>query len=137
MKTNLLKIAIITLGILTFTAASGFGENSPVTQLIIEDAVICQDVVDRTPIGSGEVFAKEVSKLFCFTKVTGALSNTNITHNWYHKGILKASIILPVKSKSWRTYSSKRIVPEFKGEWMVEIISPNGVALESIIFFIR
>ena len=29
----------------------------------IQDAVVCQDVVERTPVGSGDVFAKETSKV--------------------------------------------------------------------------
>ena len=35
--------------------------------LRIEDAVICQGVVNREPIEPGDIFSNNVKKLFCFT----------------------------------------------------------------------
>jgi hypothetical protein len=103
----------------------------------IEDAVVCQAVVDRAPVGSGEMIAKENEMVFCFTRVVGAEGETQITHNWYYKGALKASVVLNVRSPNWRTWSSKSLKPEWVGEWMVEILSEDGTPLESIIFFVK
>jgi hypothetical protein len=103
----------------------------------IEDAVVCQDVVDRAPVGSGEVIAKESERVVCFSRVVGAEGDTKITHNWYYKGALKASVVLNVRSSNWRTWSSKTLKPEWIGEWMVEILSEDGTPLESIIFFVQ
>lgn len=107
------------------------------TALQVQDAVVCQDVVDRTPVGSSDVFAKESTKLYCFARVVGASGETQITHNWYYKGNLKSSVKLPVRSSSWRTWSSRSMSPDLAGEWMVEILSENGTPLESIIFFVQ
>ena len=104
---------------------------------MIQDAVVCQDVVERTPVGSGDVFAKETNKVFCFCRVVGVEGESSITHNWYYKGTLKASVKLPVRSSNWRTWSAKSMSPEWTGEWMVEILSADGTPLESIIFFIQ
>lgn len=104
---------------------------------MIQDAVVCQDVVDRAPVGSGDVFAKETSKVYCFCRVVGVEGESSVTHNWYYKGTLKASVKLPVRSINWRTWSSKSMSPEWTGEWMVEILSADGSPLESIIFFIQ
>jgi hypothetical protein len=103
----------------------------------IEEAVVCQDVVDRTPVGSGDVFAKETQKVYCFSRVVGAAGETQVTHNWYYKGTLKSSVKLTVRSNNWRTWSSKTMMPEWTGEWMVEILSEEGTPLESIIFFMQ
>jgi hypothetical protein len=103
----------------------------------IEDAVVCQDVVDRAPVGSGDVITKESERVYCFTRVVGATGDTKITHNWYYKGALKASVVLNVRSSNWRTWSSKTMKPEWVGEWMVEILSEDGAPLESIIFFVQ
>jgi hypothetical protein len=103
----------------------------------IEDAVVCQNIVDRAPVGSGDVIAKESAQVYCFSRVVGAPADTQITHNWYYKGTLKSSVKLPVRSNNWRTWSSKTMMPEWTGEWMVEILSDEGVPLESIIFFIQ
>ena len=106
-------------------------------EITIEDAVVCQNVVDRVPVGTGDVFAADIEKVFCFCKVTGASEPTEITFNWYHQGGLKSTVKLPVRAASWRTWSSKTIVPEMTGEWMVEILAADGSPLESIIFFIQ
>ncbi len=103
----------------------------------VEDAVVCQQIVDREPIGSGDVFAKESDKIYCFSRVVGAAEDTQITHNWYYQGTLKASVKLNVRSPNWRTWSSKAILPELTGEWMVEILSEDGKPMESIIFFLK
>jgi hypothetical protein len=103
----------------------------------VEDAAICQQVVDRVPMGKGDVFSPDVPELYCFTRIVGADVDTEVTHNWYFKGNLMASVVLPVGSASWRTWSKKEMAPELKGEWMVEILSKEGVPLESIIFFLQ
>ncbi len=103
----------------------------------VQDTVVCQDIVDRAPVGSSDVFAKESDKLFCFARVVGASGDTRITHNWYYKGTLKSSVKLAVRSSNWRTWSSKTMSPDRTGEWMVEILSEDGTPLESIIFFVQ
>ena len=103
----------------------------------IEDAVVCQDVVDRQPIGAGEVIPKDITQMFCFTRVIGALKDTTVTHNWYFQGVLKSSVQLPVRSPNWRTWSSKDLEPDLTGEWMVEVLDADGSPLESLIFFVQ
>ncbi|MFZ1985243.1 MAG: DUF2914 domain-containing protein [Desulfatitalea sp.] len=103
----------------------------------IKDAVVCQDVVDRAPSGGGDVFSKDLSKVYCFCRVVGVTDESSITQNWYYKGALKSSIQLPVRSANWRTWSAKNLSPEWTGEWMVEILSENGTPLESIIFMVQ
>ena len=103
----------------------------------VENVTVCQNVVDRMPIGKADVFSKDLEKVFCFCKVVGATSPTQITFNWYYQGSMKSTVSLPVRSASWRTWSYKTISPEMTGEWMVEILRDDGVALESIIFFIE
>lgn len=113
-------------------------EAAPVQAAIqIKDTAVSQDVVDRVPVGSGDVFPKETAKLYCYTRVVGAAGETQVTHNWYHQGTLKSSVKLSVRSNNWRTWSSKTMAPEWTGEWMVEILSEEGTPLESIIFFME
>jgi hypothetical protein len=103
----------------------------------IEDAAVCQDVVDRKPVGSSDTFVKETAKVFCFCRVMGAEPGTQITHNWYYNGALKASVKLHVGSTNYRTWSSKTMQPGWEGEWMVEVLSDDGKPLESIIFMVK
>lgn len=103
----------------------------------IEDAVVCRDVVDRQPVGSADILPKESEKLYCFTRVVGAVGHTRIVHNWYHQGTLTSSVTLPVRSPNWRTWSAKSKEEPWVGEWMVEVLSEDGAPLESIIFFVQ
>ena len=103
----------------------------------LAEAVICTGVVDRAPVGSGDIFPKEVSRVYCFTRVVGAEPGTQLTHNWYYRGTLKASVKLNVGSSDFRTWSSKTIAPDWTGEWMVEILSGQGTPMESIVFRVR
>lgn len=149
MKLRLFGLAIMALSLVLFlitpacsaesqaqetTAAEAAPEQAAIQ---IKDAAVSQDVVDRTPVGSGDVFPKETAKLYCYTRVVGASGETQVTHNWYYQGTLKSSVKLSVRSNNWRTWSSKTMTPEWTGEWMVEILSEAGTPLESIIFFME
>ena len=106
-------------------------------QLTVETAVICKDVVNREPVGPGDKFSKDVGKLVCFTKITGASPETEIKHLWYYQDKLLDTISLPVKASTWRTWSRKTIPPEMTGEWKVEIKDANDNLLTTLIFTIE
>jgi hypothetical protein len=106
-------------------------------EISVAQAVVCQDVVDRMPVGSSDVIPAGAERVFCYTRIVGAKEETEITHNWYYQGALKASVVLPVRTSEWRTWSSKTLLPEWTGEWMVEVLSEDGTPLESLIFFVQ
>ncbi len=112
-------------------------EQSKQSPLIVEDAVICRSVVDRSPVEVTDVLPSDVKKVCCFTRVTGATQDSEITHNWYYNGEQVASVSLFVGSKNWRTFSSKTILPEYIGDWKVEILSKDGEILKQIMFIIQ
>ena len=103
-------------------------------QLEVSVAAICRDVLDREPDGYGISFPVSVGKLYCFTKVTGAQSPTQITHVWFFDGIERARVDLAVKSSSWRTYSSKIIQPHEIGKWSVDVEDFAGNVLKTLEF---
>jgi hypothetical protein len=103
-------------------------------QLEVSVAAICRDVVDREPDGYGISFPVSVGKLYCFTKITGAQSPTQITHVWFFDGNERARIDLAVNSSSWRTYSSKIIQPHELGTWRVDVLDSGGNVLKRLEF---
>ena len=143
MKGRIFKGIFVAAALATLLATPAFCQEQEAPEpmasagITIEDAVISQNVVDRVPIGTGDVFTSDVEKLYGFCRVVGASEPTEITFNWYHQGSLKSTVKLPVRSASWRTWSSKTISPDMTGEWMVEILAADGMPLESIIFFIQ
>ena len=108
------------------------------SELKIEQAVIAKAVENREPVEPGETFSKDLGKVFCFVKVTGAKSETEIKMIWSHgdKGSLGA-ITLPVKAGTWRTWSSKKIDAASAGDWKVEIKDANDNLLTTVNFKIE
>jgi len=132
-----LSIAIATTLIFVLMPAISPAQDGTDTKIGLKEAAICRDVMNREPIGKGSVFPASIEQLYCFTKVVGATTETEISHHWYLNGKLKATVTLPVKSASWRTWSSKKIMPDESGDWMVEVLTADGEAIESILFFVQ
>ncbi len=130
-----LRLAVtLMIGLTTMLAGGG---TAAAQEISVIEAMVCQDVVDRMPVGAGDVISAGTARVYCYTRIVGAQMETEITHNWYYQGNLKASVVLPVRNANWRTWSSKALLPEWKGEWMVEVLSEDGTPLESIIFFVQ
>ncbi len=110
------------------------------TELTTIDSGICTDVLDHKAVGVGEVFASDVGKLYCFTRVFGpylAEKGQHVVHVWYYKEKERARITLPVKSSNWGTYSSKIIRPFETGDWHVDVLYPEGEVVSVFQFFIK
>ncbi len=91
----------------------------------------------RAVVGAAESFAPDVERVFCLTRVEGLAIDTTITHAWYHEGVTRARVDLPVHSANWRTWSSKLILPGWTGVWEVKVLDSAGTVLASASFEIR
>jgi len=107
-------------------------QNPP--ELVVSVAAICKDVVDREPVDSGNSFTADVGKLYCFTKITGAQSPTQVTHVWLFDGTERARVDLAVNAVSWRTFSSKIIQQHELGAWRVDVLDAEGNVLKTLEF---
>ncbi len=94
-------------------------------ELVLEQIQFYTTVKDRQPSGVGSVFPETLDKLFCFTKIGGAKGSTYVYHVWYFGDKEVARVKLPVKSKSWRTWSSKNLHLGL-GYGYVKIVSESG-----------
>ena len=90
---------------------------------------ICLKISSLKCQGNNIKFPSDVGKLYCITKIAGALNPTSVTHVWYFGAEERWRVNLAVKSASWRTYSSKIIRPQETGDWSVEILGPQGETL--------
>jgi hypothetical protein len=113
--------------------AAGGAENA----LILEEAFICKDVINRTPVGAAETFPPGVPKLYCFTRVVGAREPTRITHIWYYGNREMSRVNLPVLASDWRTYSFLTFHQEWPGRWSVAVVSPPSVILKVLNFTVE
>ncbi len=103
----------------------------------VRDVVITTAVVDREPVDSVEVFPRQNGKLYCYTKILGAESQTVVYHLWYREEQLMSRVELPVKSSHWRTWSAKQLREDWPGKWRVEVQDEQGRFLSEVRFELR
>lgn len=102
--------------------------------LTVAEGVITTQVVDRAPVDELESYPAQLGKLYCFTKIIGAEDETEVTHVWRYQDKEMARVTLSVRAASWRTYSSKNILPEWSGEWKVQVLDGAGQEIGVIPF---
>ncbi len=107
---------------------------STASTLSVGKAVISTDIVERDPVGEGTIFPASVEKLYCHSLILGADEETTIHHVWYWGNQQMADITLDIRSPRFRTYSSKRILSEWKGTWRVELTGPDGEIMATAAF---
>jgi hypothetical protein len=107
----------------TEDTASAAEQKQP--ELVLEHIQFYTAVRDRQPSGIASVFPETLDKLYCFTKIGGAEGSTYVYHVWHFGDKEIARVKLPVKSKSWRTWSSKNLHLG-SGYGYVEVVSESG-----------
>jgi len=99
--------------------------------LAVETMVFCTGIEDRMPVGESTQFFESAERIYCYTRIDGAADTLDVTHVWYYGDEEKARIALTVKSASWRTWSSKKMLPGWSGVWHVDVLGPDGNLLLS------
>ena len=131
MKMRVLSI----LPLIVFLSALLLAQESPT--VTVEDIQICTFVEERQPVESDTSFTNDVEQLYCFTKLSSDQDSSSISHVWYYNDEEKANVALKMKAKTWRTWSSKRIVEDWAGNWKVEVTSTTGDVLMTKEFVIK
>ena len=103
----------------------------------IEEIQICTSVQDRQPVGEDTSFARDIGQLYCFTKLSSSYDTASISHVWYYNDKEMLRVELDVRAKKWRTWSTKRIIDTWIGEWRVDVLSSDGNILASKQFTIQ
>ncbi len=103
----------------------------------VQEMVFCTSVEDREPVGADTTFLSTVEVVYCFTRLASSVDTTTIEHVWYYNGEEMARVELNVQAKTWRTWSSKRIVQEWTGKWRVDVVSESGTVLQSKEFDVK
>ena len=110
---------------------------SSAAELSVSDAAVGTGVENLTPQGVAETFDASVGMVYAFTRIMGAEGEVTVKHLWFHQDNLMAEVELPVRSPSWRTYSSKNILPSMTGEWRVDVTVEDGTVIKSLPFSIQ
>ena len=92
---------------------------------------ICTGIENREPVGVSTNFFEPSQNLFCFTRIEGAPDTLTVTHVWYFEDAEVGRKDLAIKSMSWRTWSSKKMLDKWSGSWRVDVLGPDGAVLRS------
>ena len=104
--------------------------------ITVAEYAVCEDVVERQPVNAQTAFPSSIGKVFFWTTITGAKEPTEIKHVWYHEGIQIADVTLTIQYPQHRTWSYKTIMPEWTGNWSVEVLDSNAKVLKKVNFTI-
>ncbi len=100
----------------------------------ISQAVVATGVDNREPTGVAEQFPADVGTLYCYIVAEGDFAETQLVLVWMHGDQEMAKVPLTVKGPRWRTWSSKKIMSDWTGDWTVRIEDANGNVLKSVDF---
>ncbi|EAR09427.1 DUF2914 domain-containing protein [Reinekea blandensis] len=86
-------------------------------------------VEDREPVDA-LTDAMNINPMYYFTELKG-FEGTVVTHRWMYNGEQMANVTFNVGGPRWRVYSSKQLLPEWDGDWTVEVVDEQGQVVAS------
>ena len=104
--------------------------------LKVSELSVCLDVVDRACQAPARSFAADVSSVSCLSRIEGATGDAYVTHVWSFEGKEVRRARLPVKTSTFRTWSSKK-VKGLPGAWKVEVLDPLDRSIGVVDFVVE
>ena len=92
-------------------------------------------IENREPIDHISFVKNDARKVYFFTDLRG-LGGQTIQHRWRYGGKVVAEVAFEVQGPRWRVWSSKDLLPDWIGDWTVEIVTAGGevIAAESFTY---
>lgn len=90
-------------------------------------------VENREPIDQVSFVSNGVRKIYFYTDLRG-LSGQTIHHRWIHDGVVVADVAFEVRGPRWRVWSSKKLLPDWIGDWTVEIVAAEDEVIAAETF---
>jgi len=120
-------------------------EQAPATEgaaaaLRVLRAYVCKDIEQSEPAEAGRSFIAQgdgLWRLCCFSEIGAASYPDTIVHAWYWGDRQMAAVRLGVGAARWRTWSTKRILADWQGEWHVDILDRSGLLLQRLEFSVE
>ena len=105
--------------------------------LRVGEMCFCAAVKDRAPIGVADTFPADIFSIYCYTRILGAKDTVAIVHSWHRGGSRVTDVKLDVRSSQWRTWSHKKMAPQLRGDWRVDVVAPDSSIIASKKFFLE
>jgi hypothetical protein len=133
---NLRIVSLVVLAALFIFGGTVFAqdEGSGKNKLKVEESAFCTKIKNHDPEGESEVFPADVGRVYLWMTVSGAEKPAKIKHVWYYGVKKMREISLDIEYKRTRTWSYKNILPQWAGDWHVEVLDENDKVLERLSF---
>jgi DUF2914 family protein len=114
--------------------------------LMVQDALFTNaELVDRAPASVGGCTAaacstrypETVGTITFWTRLAGGSPGRWVEHVWFHGEKEIARVRQRVEAPTWRTWTRKRILAEWTGDWRVEVRADDGTLLAERFFTIE
>lgn len=115
------------------TAAQTQGAAPAAEDAHVARAVFTTGIKDREPVDSVTTVSGTQTKVYFFTEIRG-LSGHTVTHRWEFGGKPMASVEFHIGGPRWRVWSSKTLLPRWKGDWQVAVVDQDGKVLDTKTF---
>lgn len=108
---------------------------SGLVQADVARAIVTTGVAEREPINDLSTVLAGNKKVLFFTELR-EMDGQEVKHRWSFGGEVMAEVAFNVGGSRWRVWSSKNLIPEWAGEWKVEVVDAEGnvVSEKSFIF---
>lgn len=108
---------------LTVTAGTALADN-------VARAQFTSGISDREPVDRLDPIPGDQREVTFFTELRN-LDGRTVRHRWLHAGETQAEVSFRVGGPRWRVWSSKQLLPDWHGEWSVEVVDEDGSVLGS------
>lgn len=102
----------------------------PVLADNVARAQFTSGISDREPVDRLDPIPGHAAEVTFFTELRD-LDGRTVRHRWMHGGEAHAEISFKVGGPRWRVWSSKQLLPDWHGDWTVEIVDEDGSVLGS------
>ena len=106
---------------------------APASAVSVALAQFTTAVENREPVDQITFVANDVRKVFFYSDLRG-LAGQTVSHRWLYGGEQMASVSFEVRGPRWRVWSSKSLLPDWIGDWTVEIVAEDGQVLAAETF---
>ncbi|MFO8023875.1 DUF2914 domain-containing protein [Thiohalophilus sp.] len=79
-------------------------------------------IENREPADNIDQLENDVQEVYYFTELRDMKGQT-ARHRWKYQGEVMAEVEFDVKGSRWRVWSSKRLMPDWTGEWSVSVVN--------------
>ena len=93
------------------------------------EAVITTGILDGGPTDYRSEIDNTVPEVFFYTELE-SLEGQTVTHRWKYKGKVMATAKFDVKSSRQKVWSSNKMMPEWTGAWLVEVVNGSGTIID-------